>query len=106
MWRFIFKLGGFCSQTPYSGREASRSFQNLGAPWPIPLSRRAQGKPQRFVFDRLSFLYPDHSKTFVGRVTRWSLSAPPQHGQVIERRGSRSVLGKTTLKPQVISIRE
>jgi len=43
--------------------------------------------------------YPDHIRISQGNSKERSLSVPPQLGQVIGCQGSRSVLGKTTLKP-------
>ncbi len=106
MWRFIFEAERFFQPNAVQWKRRKPKFSESVRTSPYPFEPQSTGKATEICFGLIDFVYPDHSKAFVGGVTRWSLSAPPQLGQVIERRGSRSVLGKTTLKPQGILIRE
>jgi len=50
MWRFIFKLGGFCRQTPYRWKRGKPKFSESGRTSPYPFEPQSTGKVAEICF--------------------------------------------------------
>ncbi len=99
--RFLFSLSDFPARSAIVEFEPGEVFRDVGEPQLRPPDRKSTGgKPFGFRFRFWAEgSYPGHARTLDGSSKERSLRVPPQVGQVMGCQGSRSFLGKGTLKP-------